>query len=558
MLLPGLDSLPLIDRDEPRFAHATVEMMYRSEWVIPYFNDEYRFDKPPLTYWWMRVHFWIFGINEFASRLHSAVASLLCALLIFGFARRLGCDNLRAFLAGAGWLTCLQVLIHSRMAVADLPLILFLILTMRALWELLNRDPARPFSRCFSDPWFYTLGVSMGLGFLAKGPLAQSVPLLAILLWGGLNRCRKRPSPNFVRLLLYFLASAPLWLGLMAAWGIPALLATRGAFYDVGIGRHVVERGTSAFNDRFFLPGVFYLVAVLPFLLPWSPRLPDVFKTGWKDDGQSGSFLLAWFLSPFLIFSFYASQLPHYILPGYPAIFLLLFLTETPHTSRWFGKSIAVICVALPAGAVLFFLFCSAFIPGGEDITALRPLLHLAALAAVLMAVASWCALKRKFFGVLTASVLGAFLVIPISRAARNVHITIRLHEKLKDDCFDMRMAWRFTEPSLVWYFDDREDFKWQFPPNPYPKPAAPNRILVLEHRRWRIDGKTFRAVLRRQKTIPPTKSYRETPEFQETVAAFKQGTSKWREVTAIGWSPATSTWIEVVAIVPESLPASE
>ena len=40
MLLPGLESLPLIDRDEPRFAHATVEMMYRGEWVVPYFNDE--------------------------------------------------------------------------------------------------------------------------------------------------------------------------------------------------------------------------------------------------------------------------------------------------------------------------------------------------------------------------------------------------------------------------------------------------------------------------------------------------------------------------------------
>ncbi|NIP93365.1 MAG: phospholipid carrier-dependent glycosyltransferase, partial [Akkermansiaceae bacterium] len=219
MLLPGLDSLPLIDRDEPRFAHATVEMMYRGEWIIPYFNDEYRFDKPPLTYWWMRLHFGIFGINEFAARLHSASGSLFCALLIFGFARRLGCDNLRAFLAGAGWLTCLQVLIHSRMAVADMPLILFLVLTMRALWELQNRDPARPFSKCFSDPWFYLLGTSIGLGFLAKGPLAQFIPLLAILLWALLNRLHQRPSPNLGRLLACFLCSAPLWLGLMAAWG---------------------------------------------------------------------------------------------------------------------------------------------------------------------------------------------------------------------------------------------------------------------------------------------------------------------------------------------------
>jgi 4-amino-4-deoxy-L-arabinose transferase-like glycosyltransferase len=38
-----------MDRDEPRFAQATVEMMVRGTWTIPYFNDEYRFDTPPLT-----------------------------------------------------------------------------------------------------------------------------------------------------------------------------------------------------------------------------------------------------------------------------------------------------------------------------------------------------------------------------------------------------------------------------------------------------------------------------------------------------------------------------
>ena len=41
--LPGTSFLPLLDRDEPRFSQATVEMMERGEWFIPYFNDDYRF-----------------------------------------------------------------------------------------------------------------------------------------------------------------------------------------------------------------------------------------------------------------------------------------------------------------------------------------------------------------------------------------------------------------------------------------------------------------------------------------------------------------------------------
>lgn len=54
LLFPPACLQPLLDRDEPRFAQATVEMVRRSEWIVPYFNGEFRFDKPPLTYWLMR------------------------------------------------------------------------------------------------------------------------------------------------------------------------------------------------------------------------------------------------------------------------------------------------------------------------------------------------------------------------------------------------------------------------------------------------------------------------------------------------------------------------
>jgi 4-amino-4-deoxy-L-arabinose transferase-like glycosyltransferase len=553
MLLPGLDSLPLIDRDEPRFAHATVEMMYRGEWVIPYFNDEYRFDKPPLTYWWMRAHFAVFGVNEFSARLHSVIGSALCGLLIFGFARRLGCDNLRAFLAGTAWLTCLQVLVHSRMAVADMPLILFVVLAMRALWELQNRDPGHPFSKCLSDPWFYILGLSMGMGFLAKGPLAQFIPLLAIILWGGINRWHKRPSPNFVRLLLYFLASAPLWLGMMAAWGIPALIATGGEFYDVGIGRHVVERGSSAFNDRLYIPGVYYFLAMIPFLLPWSPRLPDVMKNAWNrdDPSQTSSFLLAWLLSPILIFSFYATQLPHYILPGYPAFFLLLFLNDVRHPVKWFGKTVSIICVILPFGGAAFLFLSAAIVPTDGEMTDLKHLLQSASLAVLLLGIASWLIWKHRTVAALALALPAALVIIPTARNARKAHVTLRLQETLEDHEFDSRVSWKFNEPSLIWYFDDGENFKWSKWSELVRQPDSGKILMVLEHRRWRIDDKTVGAILRREEKIPPTKDRRGTPDWDKAVASLPSHL-KWKEVTAVGWSPATSSWIEIVAFVQE------
>ena len=47
----GTWSLPLIDRDDPRFAEASREMIERGDYIVPHFNNQLRLDKPPLAYW---------------------------------------------------------------------------------------------------------------------------------------------------------------------------------------------------------------------------------------------------------------------------------------------------------------------------------------------------------------------------------------------------------------------------------------------------------------------------------------------------------------------------
>src|SRR5437660_1933923 len=79
----GTWSLPLIDRDEPRFAEASREMIERADYVVPYFNNQLRLVKPPLAYWAQAVSYRVFGENDFAARLPSVVAAALTVLLIF-------------------------------------------------------------------------------------------------------------------------------------------------------------------------------------------------------------------------------------------------------------------------------------------------------------------------------------------------------------------------------------------------------------------------------------------------------------------------------------------
>src|SRR6266404_7509202 len=78
----GTWNLPLIDRDEPRFAEASREMIERGNYVVPHFNNRLRLDKPPLAYWAQVATYKIFGENDFAARFPSAIAAALVAMSI--------------------------------------------------------------------------------------------------------------------------------------------------------------------------------------------------------------------------------------------------------------------------------------------------------------------------------------------------------------------------------------------------------------------------------------------------------------------------------------------
>src|ERR1700759_4621898 len=85
----GNSSLPLIDRDEPRFAEASREMRQSGDYLVPRLNGEYRFDKPPLVYWSQVLAYDVLGENDFAARLPSVIFAALTATATIVFANRL-------------------------------------------------------------------------------------------------------------------------------------------------------------------------------------------------------------------------------------------------------------------------------------------------------------------------------------------------------------------------------------------------------------------------------------------------------------------------------------
>src|SRR5437763_16881432 len=86
--LAGNASVSLWDRDEPRYAQCSRQMLQSGDWVVPRLYDEFRAQKPPLIYWFQATAMKIFGdgpvSGTFAARFPSSIAMVLTlAILAF-------------------------------------------------------------------------------------------------------------------------------------------------------------------------------------------------------------------------------------------------------------------------------------------------------------------------------------------------------------------------------------------------------------------------------------------------------------------------------------------
>lgn len=319
LLLSGNWILPLMDRDEPRFAEAAREMNQRQDWVIPWLNGEYRFDKPPLIYWCQMAGYRVLGESAWAARLPSAVFGTATALLLLVWGRRLGCA-LAGFQGALMWLTCLQVLIHGRLAVADMAMVFFVTGAIWTGWEMTRPEAVRRWR------WGGLFGVFLALGFLAKGPVSW-LPIAGLALGRWLR-------PSAFRLSWAGLAlGLGIGLGGIALWGIPALVVTHGEFYRVGIGHHVIQRSFDVMEGHggrgwigygLTLP-LYFLTFFLSFF-PWSFRVPAALRRWWqlRQEDPQGWYLLVQAALVFGVFSFVRTKLPHYTLPALPCLALWL------------------------------------------------------------------------------------------------------------------------------------------------------------------------------------------------------------------------------------------
>jgi 4-amino-4-deoxy-L-arabinose transferase-like glycosyltransferase len=155
----------------------------------------------------------------------------------------------------------------------------------------------------------------------------------------------------------WFASGMLLTMAIVLSWGIPALIRTKGEFFWVGIGRHVVERSFGAMEghggqtwNSYFLTLPFYFATVFLSFFPWSIKLPALTKRLWRERDGVDKYLISGTAIIFILMTIVKTKLPHYTLTAFPLLALLLarHLSALPGSPR-FAMRVAV-------GAAVVFL----------------------------------------------------------------------------------------------------------------------------------------------------------------------------------------------------------
>jgi 4-amino-4-deoxy-L-arabinose transferase-like glycosyltransferase len=346
----GLGAFGLTGADEPRYAQIAREMLARHDWIVPTLNGAHWLEKPALLYWKMMNSYSIFGVSDWAARVPAAFHATALVLGIFFFMRRFRfASELDAAMIAA---SSAGMIGFGRGASTDMLVSAPFALAMMSWWT---------WHQTGKKLWLVIFYGLLGVGALAKGPVA---PALAVLVVGAYAVLR-RDGKIFARSLS--IPGFALFFAIVLPWFV-AVQVKVPQFFRVFFIEHNLERfGTNLYQHS--QPFWYYIPVFLLAALPWTffalPALVEAGKNAFKhespessaataDDGLS-SFLFLWIVVPIIFFSISRAKLPGYILPAIPAAALLTadYIHRLKAVPRLLTALHALLCAMLLVGALM-------------------------------------------------------------------------------------------------------------------------------------------------------------------------------------------------------------
>ena len=171
--LAAMAWIPLTDDTEARYAEVARKMVDNGNWITPMGLHGPFWAKPPLSTWVSAVGMHLFGINAFAARLPNLLLMLLTLLMVAAFvAQKRGRDaGLLAALMGA---SMLLIYVTAGTVMTDTCLVFSTTWVLLAFWQARETGKKR---------WGYLMFAGLGVGLLAKGPVALALTGMPVFFW---------------------------------------------------------------------------------------------------------------------------------------------------------------------------------------------------------------------------------------------------------------------------------------------------------------------------------------------------------------------------------------
>ena len=304
--LPGLLSLPPLDRDEARFAETSAQMLESDDFVTPHFQDAPRFKKPVGIYWLQALAVGTTSSLEdraiWAYRLPSLLGAMLAAAAcVWGAAAFLRPGA--ALLAGGLLATGFLLSTEADIAATDGLLCGAVTLAMAALGRMYlaardGRTPTRAVKVLFWAAFATTVLIKGPVG-----PMVVGLTLLSLCVWDRKIVWLKDLGWGW-GLILTALVVGP--------WAMAITVATDGAFWGAAVGGDLAPKLVGDQEGHGAPPG-FYLALAPLLLFPASMLLPAGLTVGWRAPSRrcasrcagssppgwcSRSFPPSWFTTP--------------------------------------------------------------------------------------------------------------------------------------------------------------------------------------------------------------------------------------------------------------------
>ncbi|MDQ0468686.1 ArnT family glycosyltransferase [Labrys wisconsinensis] len=453
---PGFATMPPMDRDEPRFAQASKQMLETGDFVSIRFQDEARLKKPVGIYWLQAGAVAVgeaLGVPEARTtialyRVPSLLAAFAAVLLTWWTALPL-VGRRAALLAGLAMAASIMLGVEARLAKTDATLLATVLAMAGALARVYmagRRGGPGGGTPLATAAVFWT---AMAASILIKGPIGPMV--IGLTIAGIVATTRDWRWLKDLR----WLAGLAWTLVLVSPWFVAIMVETGGRFLQQSVGNDMMAKVAGGQESHGAPPGL-YLALVWATFWPAAPLAALAAPWVWRHRREPQVlFLLSWLVPSWLLFEAVPTKLPHYVLPLYPALAMLIgaAIAEDGLARGLWGRLVAllvpVLALVAPAAALILIRHYE-----GAIAWAVLPF----GLAAVAAAVLAWLLLGRgrAAEGLALSAVAAVLVYWGVYWAGMPALPTLwpspRLAAAAKTlDCADPAFASAgFREPSLV------------------------------------------------------------------------------------------------------------